>query len=239
MYTRTCSVTVGLLMIALAGCGAPFRDHLAGPVDGTLVVQTLAEPQPAPQPYRIQRGDNLAIRFYRNPELDNEVVVRPDGMISLPLIDDVAAAGSSPQQLGEDLEHRYKGELAVPDVTVIVKTFGAQRIYVGGSVDKPGELELVAGLTVFGAIQKAGGFKDAARESQVILIRTGADRKPKGTSLDLTAVRAGTHPEQDVALEPYDIVYVPKSSIGNVNTFVELYVTRNIPGGIYWLGVFF
>jgi protein involved in polysaccharide export with SLBB domain len=228
-------VVAGLLMLAIAACGQPFRDHTRGPIKGTLQAETLAKGRPTPPPYRIQRGDSLAIRFYRNPELNIDLVVRPDGMISLPLINDVAAADSTPQELGRHLEELYKGELAVPDVAVIVTKFAGQRIYVGGEVGTPGELELASGLTMYGAIVKAGGFKNSARLGQVILIRKNPDGKLGGKSFDLTDVHGGTHPELDVELEPYDIVVVPRSAVGNMNTFVELYITRNLPAGGIWL----
>jgi len=229
-------LAVGFMTLGgMAACGAPFRDYTAGPIEGTLSVETLAAPRPAPQPYRLQRGDSLSVRFYRNPELNNDVIIRPDGMISLPVVHDIPAEGRTPQELSQNLEHRYAGELAVPDVTVIVTKFGGQRIWVGGEVTTQGELELVPGLTLLSAIQKAGGFRNSARISQVILIRRGSDGKPRGTSLDLTDVQGGTRPEQDVELEPYDVVVVPRSAVGNVNTFVEMYVTRNLPSGGIWL----
>jgi protein involved in polysaccharide export with SLBB domain len=228
-------VVAGLVMLGMAACGQPFRDHTRGPIEGTLTVQTLDTPPPPPAAYHIQRGDQLSIRFYRNPELNIDLIVRPDGMISLPLINDVPAADSSPQELGRNLEELYKRELAVPDVTVIVTKFGGQRIYIGGEVTTPGELELPPGLTLYGAITKAGGFKNTARVNQIILIRKTASGKLGGTSLDLTEVHGGTHPERDVELQPYDIVVVPRSAVANVNTFMELYVTRNLPAGGIWL----
>jgi len=224
-----------LMMLAVTACGPPFHDYFAGSVDGGLRVEKLDVEHPSPPPYRIQNGDQLAIRFYRNPELNNDVTVRPDGMISLPLIDDVPASGITPKALGDDLETRYKTELAVPDVTVIVTKFGGQRVFIGGEVNTPSEQELVSGLTAYSALMKAGGLKNPARLSQVILIRRGPEGKPLGTSLDLTTVEAGTHPDQDVSLEPFDIVVVPKSTVGNVNLFVELYITRNLPAGGVWL----
>jgi polysaccharide export outer membrane protein len=234
MRVAHCVVAV-LLVLGMAACGAPFRDHTRGPIKGTLTLQNLETPPPTPPTYRIQRGDQLAIRFYRNPELNIDLIVRPDGMISLPLINDVSAADSSPQELGRDLEGRYKRELAVPDVTVIVTKFAGQRIYVDGEVTTPGELELASGLTLYGAITKAGGFKNTARVNQVILIRKTPSGKLGGASVDLTEVRGGTRPELDVELEPYDIVVVPRSAVGNVNTFMELYITRNLPAGGIWL----
>lgn len=234
--TRLAGGVLALLGVA-AGCGVPLRDRFAEPVDGGLAVRRLDVPRPASSPYRIQPGDGLSLRFYRNPELDGEVLVRPDGMISLPLIDDVQAAGLTPAALGRDVEARYTGELAVPDVTVVVTRVAGQRVYVGGEVENPSELELPHGMTVLGAIHKAGGFKNSARLNQVILIRTGEDGRPRGASLDFHDVVDGSRPDQDVALEPWDIVVVPRSTVADVNAFVELYVTRNLPGGGVWFNL--
>jgi protein involved in polysaccharide export with SLBB domain len=87
------------------------------------------------------------------------------------------------------------------------------------------------------AIQAAGGFKNSARVDQVILIRRGPDGRPQGRSLDFQEIVGGEHPEGDVVLQAYDVVVVPKSSIANVNVFVEQYITRNLPGGTAWMNL--
>jgi protein involved in polysaccharide export with SLBB domain len=94
-------------------------------------------------------------------------------------------------------------------------------------------------MTLFQAIQKAGGFKDDARKSQVILIRRHGDEPPRGTSIDLAEVESGLFPGVDVELAPYDVVHVPRSSVGNMNLFVEQYITRNLPGGFWWANALF
>jgi protein involved in polysaccharide export with SLBB domain len=237
--TKRAQLAGGLLILGLVACGAPFHDSFIGPIDGTLDVTTMESPAPARPPYRIQPGDGLAIRFYRNPELNTDVTVRPDGMISLPLVDDVPAADRTPLALGGDLEARYTGELAVPDVTVIVTTFAAQKVFVGGEVETAGEQDLGAGLTMLSAIEKAGGFKNSARVNQVILIRRGEDGRPRGRSIDFEDIVSGEHPEGDVVLQAFDVVVVPKSSIANVNVFVEQYIARNIPVSPAWLALAF
>lgn len=228
-----------VLALAVSACGGPFKDHFAGPIDGTLHVTPLSEGAPKLRPYRIQLGDSLDVKFYRAPELDSELKVRPDGMISLPLLDDVEAAGHTPQALSDELERKYGSELYNPSVTVAVTEFAGQRVYVGGQVESPGEYELPPGMTLMQAIQKAGGFKDDARKAQTILIRREGNEAPKGTSIDLAMVESGLHPGVDVELAPYDIVHVPRSSIGNTNLFVEQYITRNLPGGFWWANALF
>ena len=213
-------VVIGMAA-ATAGCYAPRG--------GVPTVDDVVDNPPEVQPYRIQIGDQIAVRFYRNPELNHEVIVRPDGRISLPFVDDVDAVGLTPQELDVSLTRRYKGELAVPDVTVIVQGFGGQRIYVGGEVSSEGVFDLRGGMTLYQAINQAGGFTDIAHRRQVILIRKGPDGRPKGHSIDLVAVEHGTRPENDVPLQPYDVVFVPKSKIGQMDQWVDQYIRRLLP----------
>jgi protein involved in polysaccharide export with SLBB domain len=184
---------------------------------------------PALQPYMLQVDDQIAVKFYRSPEMDEEVTVRPDGMISLQLIGDVPAAGQSPQALSAELVRRYHGELTEPRISVIVRKPGGQRIYVGGEVGNQGEFVLEGKLTLLQAIQKAGGFAKTARLDQVILVRRDSTGTASATSIDLSPIESGENPEQDVPLHPYDVVFVPRSTIANVNLFVEQYIRNNLP----------
>ena len=88
---------------------------------------------------------------------------------------------------------------------------------------------LVGFTTVLQAIAQAGGMKDSARINEVIVIRHGAANKPMVLPVDLEKVRDGTDMRQDIPLKPYDIVFVPKSPIGNVNKWVDLYLRKNVP----------
>ncbi len=186
-------------------------------------------PPPAPAPYRLGEGDLLAIKFYGNPELNEEVMVRPDGAISLPFLGDVPAAGLTPAELDRDLDRRFTGELARPRVTVIVREFGRQRVYVAGEVAKPGLLPLRGPLTLFQAVGEAGGFLSTARRQQVVLIRTGADGRRSGRSVDLRPVESGERPDLDVPLAPLDVIFVPRTRIASVDLFVEQYVRQLLP----------
>ena len=185
---------------------------------------TLAAPQPTPGPYVLQTGDTIGVQFYNNADLNEELVVRPDGKVSLQLIGEVVAAGLTPEALAAQLEQAYRKELATPRVTVIVRTFSGARVYVGGEVAYQRSIPMVGELTLYQAIQEAGGFLKSAHRKQVVLIRRGEDGKPHGYTVDLRPIQTGENPEQDIPLRPYDVVFVPRSKIGNVDTFVELYI---------------
>jgi protein involved in polysaccharide export with SLBB domain len=190
---------------------------------------TVMAPPPSVEPYRIQVGDELAVKFYRNADLNEDVVVRPDGMISLQLVDDVKVSGLTPGEVDGELTRRYSSELANPAVSVIVKTPAGGRIYVGGEVGRQGALRIVGDLSLFQAIQEAGGFTKTAQRSQVVLIRRDADGKAQGRLIDVRPVQTGTQPGDDILLRPFDVVFVPRSKIANVNVFVEQYIRNNLP----------
>ncbi len=215
---------VAIAVSAVAGCMA-YRP----PAAPTLAQKDAGPAGTSGEPYRLQVGDQLSIRFYNNPELDQDVVVRPDGMISVPFLDDVRAAGLTPAELDAELTRGYTGELATPNVTIIVTQFAGHRVYVGGEVANQGVVPISGGMTMFQAIQEAGGFLTTAHRKQVILIRKGPDGKPVGRSVDLKSVQTGRHPENDVLLQPYDIVFVPRSKVANVALFVQQYLRDALP----------
>ena len=190
---------------------------------------TLLTPTYLDQRYKIQVGDQLDIKFFYNPELNEQVIVRPDGCISLQFIHRVMAVGLTPEELTEFLTEKYAVELKKPELTVIVRSFGGQKIYVDGEVAKPGMLPLVGFMTVLQAISQAGGLKESARMSEVIVIRHGLDNQPFAFSVDVRKVIDGTDIRQDIPLKAFDIVYIPRSSIGNINMWVDQYIRKNIP----------
>ncbi len=186
-------------------------------------------PPTATMEYIIQPGDQLDIKFFYNPELNELVTVRPDGRISLQLIPEVKAAGLSPTKLTELLKQNYSKELANPGIAVIVRSFVSQRVHVDGEVNRPGLVTLIGPTTVLEAVAEAGGFKDSARKEEVIILRKVSDKKPLTIVANLKNAISGVDRSQDIQVLPYDIVIVPRSKIGDVNRFVDLYFRRNIP----------
>jgi protein involved in polysaccharide export with SLBB domain len=177
--------------------------------------------------YIIQPGDLLEMKFFYNPEMNDGMAVRPDGRISMQLIGEVMAAGRSPSELTKLLRQKYDKELRTPEITVIVRSFGS-RVYVDGEVKKPGELELLRPLTVMQAISRAEGLTDRAWK-EALVIRRIKGNEPLVMKLDLDDVLTGKDFSQDVGLVPFDIVYVPRSPIGDVNVWVHQYIRANIP----------
>lgn len=187
-------------------------------------------PPTAATPYVMAPGDLLSVHFYGNAELNEDVPIRPDGAISVPLLGDVQAAGFSPAQLDLELNRRFKGELRDPNVVVIVKEFGAQRVWVGGEVGKPGMIQLRGRLSLFAALQEAGGLLPSARRRQIVLIRPGGEGgRAIGRSIDIRPVASGAAPAMDLTLQAQDVIFVPRNRISDLDVFVDQYIRQLLP----------
>lgn len=215
--TRVLVLIAAFLLCWINGCTA----NQAG--TRTDAPALAAAPERPPQ-YFIQAGDQLHIKFFYNPELNEAVTVRPDGKISLQLIDEVQAAGLTPAQLDDFLTDRYSRELKKPAITVIVGSFSSQRVYVGGEVGRQGLVELTTGMTALQAVFSAGGFKETADPEAAIIIRKGPDNQPVPVRVNLKSALSGDGSDVVFQLRPYDVVYVPKTWIAEANKFVKQYV---------------
>uniref|UniRef100_C6E400 Polysaccharide export protein n=1 Tax=Geobacter sp. (strain M21) TaxID=443144 RepID=C6E400_GEOSM len=189
---------------------------------------TSQPPAYAMSEYRIQPGDLLDVKFFYNPELNESLTVRPDGRITLQLVNDVVAAGLTPAELTTNLTKAYAPELTSPRIAVIVKTSVLERVFVDGEVFRAGLVSLVGPTTVLQAISQAGGMKDSAKSGEVLLVRKAADNSTQVMRLDVKKLREGVA-TQDILLRPNDIVYVPKSTIANINTWIDMYIRKNVP----------
>jgi protein involved in polysaccharide export with SLBB domain len=135
--------------------------------------------------------------------------VRPDGKISLQLLDDVQAAGITPAQLDEILTKKYAQELKKPVLTVIVRSFTGQSVYVGGEVNRPGLINLTAGMSALQAVINAGGFRETAKPEDAIVIRKGRNNKPIPLRVDLNKAMYGKRLEQTFSSSPMTLSMCP------------------------------
>lgn len=179
-----------------------------------------------PQQYFIRPGDQLDIKFFYNPELNETLAVRPDGKISLQLIDEVQAAGLRPSELDDQLTQEYGKELQKPVIAVIVRSFSGHRIFVGGEVNSQGIITMAGNMTPLQAVFDAGGFKETASPENAIIIRKGIGNKPHPIAINLKNAMEGKSDGNNYLLQADDILYVPKSSIAKVNKFVNQYIEK-------------
>ena len=152
--------------------------------------------------------DGLRIDVWKEPELTVSVQVRPDGKISLPLLNDVQAAGFTPLQLAASITTKLKKYLADPQVTVVVQTIQSRRFYIMGEVSKPAGYPMLHGLTVLQALAGAGSFSQFANTKKIYILRN-IDGKQVKIPFNYKEVIKGLHPEQNIELKPGDTIVVP------------------------------
>jgi len=157
--------------------------------------------------YVIGADDTLHIFVWKEPDVSATLPVRPDGKISLPLLNDVPAAGLTPMQLAASITEKLKKYIADPRVTVVVTAMNSRRIFVTGEVTHSGAMPLLPGMTVLQALSSAG-FTQFANVKGVYLLRTENGRQVK-LPFNYKEVVKGNHPEQNIMLKPGDTVVVP------------------------------
>ncbi|MCL6565059.1 MAG: polysaccharide export protein [Acidobacteriia bacterium] len=158
--------------------------------------------------YRIGPQDVLTISVWKEPEITRTVPVRPDGKISLPLLNDVQAAGLTPMELAESITLGLKKFIADPQVTVIVTEINSRHFYVLGEVSRPGAYPLLPGMTVLQALSGAGGFSQWANLNEIYVLRNEGGQQVR-YPFKYKDVLKGKRTEQNIELKPGDTIVVP------------------------------
>lgn len=158
--------------------------------------------------YRIGAQDVLKVDVWKEVELTRAVPVRPDGKISLPLLNDVQAAGLTAMELANNISEGLKKFINNPQVTVTVAEINSRRVYVNGEVTRPGAFSLLPNMTVLQALTSAGGFTQFARTNKIYVLRTEGGKQVKHP-FNYKEVVNGKRPEDNIALQPGDTIVVP------------------------------
>ena len=158
--------------------------------------------------YRIGPEDVLQVSVWNNEAMSRTAPVRPDGMISLPLLNDVRAAGLTPMELRDQLMRRLAEYMPHPEVAVVVSDVKSFKVSVIGQVPKPDRFELKSAATVMDALALAGGFTEFASRSRIVVVRAGGQKTTR-IPFDYDKFRAGDPGQENFALRPGDIVLVP------------------------------
>src|SRR5882757_3308655 len=158
--------------------------------------------------YVIGPEDVLHIAVWKESDLTATLPVRPDGKISLPLLNDVEAAGLTPMQLANSLTESLKKFISSPQVTVIVKEINSRRVYVIGEVVRAGTFPLLPKMTVLQIVSSCGGFTQFANPKKIYVLRT-KDGKQTKIPFNYKEVVSGKNPEQNIESQPGDTVVVP------------------------------
>ena len=190
-------------------CRAQAAESKAESNSRTATSSGLVVPPEVAIEYVIGPDDVLVVNVWKESELSEELPVRPDGKISLPLIGDVQASGLTPGRLQESIHTRLSTYLVNPTVTVIVKETRSHRFNVVGEVERPGSFVLGQPLRVLDALALAGGFRDFAKTSGIYVLRLHANGSPQRFPFNYKQVISGRNQEQNIRLQPGDTVVVP------------------------------
>lgn len=197
---------LGLIVAcALLGACGTSRPDMRG-ASGTAVPASSA----ALDEYRIGPADVLQVTVWRNEQLSREVPVRPDGKISLPLLNDVQAADLTAVELRDEIAERLKEYVTAPAVTVTVKEINSLKVNVLGQVQKPGVLEVKRRVSVLEAIALAGGLTPFAAPNKVVVLRKGPDGRLVRIGVRYKDLVEGDD-RQNILLQRDDTVMVPQS----------------------------
>jgi polysaccharide export outer membrane protein len=158
--------------------------------------------------YVIGSQDMLDISVWREPDFSRTVPVRPDGKISLPLLNDMQAAGLTPSQLAAELTKSLNKFVTNPQVTIIVTQINSQRFYILGEAARPGAYTLIPDMTILQALSNAGGFTTYANSKKIYLLRQENGKQQK-LSFNYKDVIAGKRTEQNIVLKNGDTIVVP------------------------------
>jgi protein involved in polysaccharide export with SLBB domain len=193
------------------------------------------EPSVTPEPYRLGVGDEVDVEVLAHPDLSGLVKIRPDGAITARGVGMVHALGRTPEEVSDEIEARLGHLVRHPHVDVIVTNFGEQRIFVMGEVDQPGDKPFYKGISALQAVAQCGGIRSTGSSKSVLVIRRTGPDDVELRKLNLSDAFDGSGPGEDLALRPYDIVFVPRTFIANLDEFISQYFRQTISPFTFYL----
>jgi len=227
-------VRLGAVLCAVAGGGCNERIALHPSAEARFAPWTQTAPE-----HRLAAGDAIELKFLFNTELNDSVTIGPDGRVTVPLLGPVLAQGMTIPQFTALLKARYARSLRVPELDVVMRGYGSERIYVGGEVRTPGLVQLTTRVDVLQALLLAGGTLPTARLGEIAVIRRNDRNQPMLRLVNLrdlvgnpaALARESTAPggRDDFPLQADDIVYVARSDIADLDLFMEQYLNEALP----------
>ena len=210
-----CAVALALAVAVPAGAQQPQPVPPATPSAPAPAPAPAVTPAPVvpagvelPAGYVVGPEDVLTIIVWREKDLSSDVTVRPDGRITLPLINDIVAQGLTPDQLRDQLKAQFDKFVEDSSVSVVVKQINSRKVFITGMVGKPGAYPLTSTMTVLQLISMAGGINEFARAKEIVVMRT-ENGAPKAIKFNYEEVRKGKKLQQNIELRPSDTVLVP------------------------------
>ena len=204
-------VRLGLFLVLLAAGGFAARVYAQAPV---LTV-------PHEERYALHPGDVLDIQYRYTPEFNQTVTVQPDGYISLQIGGDLKVGGRTLQEVRNLILGKVRTRLESPEITVILKEFQKPYVVVAGEVNQPGKLELREKLTAIQAVLLAGGLKETAKSSQILVFKRLNADTAEVKVLNFKTLKRTSDLENDLVLEAGDMIMVPRNRISKIERYIR------------------
>lgn len=201
MHIRLCLILATVICVPLAHAQEAATQGPGSKVNNPVSVAPDAE-------YKIGPQDVVRIDVWKEPEITRTIPVRPDGKISLPLLNDVQASGLTALQLGNAIRDGLTKYLNNPQVTVTVTEINSRRVYITGEVNRAGALPLLPNMTVLQALSSAGGFTQFAKLKSIYVLRNEDGKQVKHV-FNYKEVVKGKNQEENILLLPGDVIVVP------------------------------
>lgn len=240
---------VTILSLMVGGCAASQKQ--APPTDvetGTVRLERMEKPEQAGQwasgqdrigweaeAYRLQPGDDIEIRVLYNADLWTTTKVLPDGTVSAPIRGQIQAAGKTLAQLEQEIALGLSDYLVDPKVTIIPRKLAGNYVFVLGEVKNPGAYEIAGTMTVTQALARAGGTTDKGKLNSVLVVRRTAPDAVTGMRVNVSTLLGNQANARDRIVRAYDIVYVPTTLIGRIDTFLEQFFTRTAAPWVWYV----
>jgi protein involved in polysaccharide export with SLBB domain len=201
-------------------------------IAAALFADTSALAQAGEPLYRIGPGDELALRFVVNPDLDAQVTIGPDGSGVFPLISSLPVSGLTVPEANAALEQAYAQVLRNPQLETLVTQYASAQVFVGGEVRQPGAYPIKGQVNASRAVMIAGGLLPTARTGKVVVIhQTDQIERPIVRVVDLKTALEQAGQGRDPPIAAGDLIFVPRSSIAEADLFVQQHFTNLVPFG--------
>ncbi|MDX2028397.1 MAG: polysaccharide biosynthesis/export family protein [Alphaproteobacteria bacterium] len=210
------------LMALLAACAS--NPPKTAPLDSLKA--EAAEPA---APYRIGIGDEIEIKFLFAPDLNDRLTVRPDGKISVMFAQDVQAAGQTTEELAAALKKKLAKRVKQLDMLVVVRTFGSQRVFVGGEVMRPGPVQLVGRENILQVLNQVGWITPEAGGDKIVLVRRDAEGRENLYPVNLDRLVKGEAMAQNIFVQAGDVILVPPSDAVEADRWIDQNIRKILP----------
>lgn len=236
--SRLAAILVALGAWALVGCSGgprPAGDVTLSISDDEFLDFGPADTSYVDNSYRLGPGDELKLVFMFDHELDDQIIVRPDGAINLPILGDIMVAGQTPGDLARRVQEAYGRYYTNPQLSINLTKFAPPQCYVLGEVHYPKAVEVRPGMTVAAVVAEAGGATEVGDLRRAVVVRRVAYNRAVARRFDVLRYAEGRDLSSDIYLRDYDIVYVPKTFLGKLTAVVDQLFGKLVAVPVFYL----